>query len=157
MNEQAQELAKTVKELKRLNQHLLFSRVARHLSGRSVHVAFRKPALKGARGVAFRLPSGQAVIHVSNELDEEDTLKVFLHEVSHVKIHYDVLSSSQALNAEPETVVWTSRKAEHDKVHQAQAKEDEVKAQVQKWLTHLQVIAPGKRLEDRLNALLKMS
>ena len=142
-------------ELKSLNIELLFNMVARRLSGRRVQVEFRKPALQGTRGFAFR-DEHQAIIHVSLDLEPAERLKVFLHEVAHVKLHYDILSSNSMFAGEPGSVRWKA-KPEHDERWNAKAKETDVERLAGEWLDYVEEHAAGEGMKFKLKTLLEMS
>lgn len=144
------ELKKALLDVNNAFITLLFHEVGKRLSGRRVFVYFRPPALKGARGIAFKR-SGQAVIHITPGLEDVETLKVFLHEIAHILKHWEILSESPMWNMEPGTLNWTNQ-AQHEKVWNAEQKEDEVSRLSEQWFQY--AVRHGNTLKEWLYSLL---
>lgn len=79
------------------------ARVARHLAGRPVILRDRAPYLKGVLGMLYN-HQGRAVIDISPELEELSSLRMFLHEVSHLKRDFPTLPESSYALLEPASV-----------------------------------------------------
>lgn len=72
----------------------LFERVASRLTGRPVEVRFQEPPIVGCRGLADRDKDGNATITIEPGMDQDNELFVFLHEVAHIKLHYNHMEPS---------------------------------------------------------------
>lgn len=67
---------------------LLMEKAAPVLAGRDVIIRWEKPLDPGANG-SFRKVLNRAVIHIDPDLDLAEAYKVFLHECSHARMHYN--------------------------------------------------------------------
>jgi len=65
----------------------LYSEVAHVLTGNDVILQFKRPVYKNMLACISKNESGKLVIDLTPDLPGELSLKVFLHELSHVKLH----------------------------------------------------------------------
>lgn len=69
-----------------MSDNELWEKAARALTGQPVKVRFRKPVISAYHGQAYR-SAGGAVVDISPEITDDRTkLKVYLHELAHVKL-----------------------------------------------------------------------
>ena len=65
----------------------LYQAIAEQLAGKPVLLRFQQPQYKNYLGCCHMNRRGQIVIDVSPHLDNEQTLRVFLHECAHARLH----------------------------------------------------------------------
>lgn len=141
----------------------LYQRVAKKLSGRVCMVEFVSEPLSGypARGVALK--SGDTgIIRVRDDLEPRERLSTYLHECSHICLHFSGLADISEVSQVLEVREWHTgrapapawlmeqRRAEHDK------REVEAKELSGKWLAYAESHAESKSVSDKLVALLDM-
>lgn len=73
----------------------LYTEVARVLAGKDVILQFKRPVYKNLLGCASKNESGKLVIDLTPDLPGELSLKVFLHELAHIKLHARKYASSR--------------------------------------------------------------
>jgi len=73
----------------------LYSEVARVLTGSNVILQFKRPVYKNMLACVSKNESGKLVIDLTPDLPGEESLKVFLHELAHVKLHSRKFASSR--------------------------------------------------------------
>lgn len=140
---------------------LLYSRVAEKLAGRACTVEFVSEPLSGypARGVALR-DGDTGVIRVRDDLEPRELLRVYLHELSHIRLHFsgladisevsNVLEVRERHTGRAPAPAWLmdKRRAEHDK------REVEARELSERWLSYAESHAKSKSIADKLTALL---
>jgi len=77
--------------------------VAVLLTGRPCEVEYRPPYLAGARGMAAR-DGFRGVIHIDPDLEPEQMLKTFLHELAHIALDFDKLARNGDHKQDPGAV-----------------------------------------------------
>ena len=73
----------------------LYAEVARVLTGSDVILQFKRPVYKNMLACVSKNEGGKIVIDLTPDLPGELSLKVFLHECAHVKLHARKFASSR--------------------------------------------------------------
>ena len=88
------------------------------LAGRSCVIRMQEPATTNSYGTMQVRPDGVPEIHISPGLGPQ-TIKTFLHELAHVRLHYKQIKPSHIHTAAPRTV--TVRKEAKRPIWESQA------------------------------------
>lgn len=128
----------------------LSEKVARHLAGRPVTVRFRRPYLRGYDGMAYNDRKRGAVVDVSPELSEADALRLFLHEVAHIKTDWAEMAPSSLADKPPASVEPSRRFVQNHKVDPSEPAADK---QAREWLEWAEKKAKSKDTAGMLEAL----
>jgi hypothetical protein len=125
---------------------------ARRLIGRDIRLEHRAPGIAGRDGQALKTARGP-VIQICPYC--EDWLSVFLHELAHVKLHYDRLPGEalQALPPQGKNLTGIERLTSsrtHPVINRQEAEADALAA---RWLAYALKVEPYGGMPDRLYAL----
>lgn len=78
-----------------------FQAAADSLGGWPIVVRLREPVDAGARGCTYKAMENYAVIDVKPTGNYMQMFRTFLHEVGHVKLHFDTLQATNDAKLEP--------------------------------------------------------
>lgn len=132
-----------------------FQAAAEKLGNPGVVVRLRKPPIRYARGEFYKLENGVLVMDIDPDLDLDQALKTFLHEVAHSKYHVGVIS----VTTKAETVSGSLNDYDYAPL---EVEESQAEAQAREWLEwvnveaekHLKPTDPeGKKLKIKLALL----
>ena len=115
------------------------------LTGREVEVRFKEPPLDNVRGLAFR-DGSKGVVFISPYLDDSQTLRTLLHEISHIRQDFDVLQDVS--KAEKLAGLYLSE-VKIIPSHREQMS----KALAGKWISKAEELKPGGSWMEKLSAL----
>lgn len=134
---------------------VLYTRAAVKLTGRPVILEWRKPIIPGARGCTVKR-SEDLVVMIAPDLDPDQKLETFLHELAHCLLHESGLIDEKNYQDLPEERekrgyrypdwVFEARARAHEK------REMEARDQVKHWL----FIAGSGSVKDKLLRLLEV-
>ena len=136
----------------------LYKAVGEHLAGTRIILKFQQPGRPDADGQLTRLLDNRALIEVIPYRGEDRTLKIFLHELAHIRLHWKDLQAiepSKALAAAPGTLTPGGDLAKYP------TQENQADALADKWLQyaneHRNRNNDAGPLENKLLALLEMT
>lgn len=121
---------------------------ARSISGRWCDVHFRDPPLKGCRGLAMR-DGDRAVVFVDPDLEGDDMLATLLHELSHVRLHFSLMTD---VNGKKARMIRACHVANVEDILPAE-QEMEARDISNLWGELADVLAPDGNWLQKLNAL----
>ena len=122
------------------------------LTGRPCEVEYRPPYLAGARGMAAR-DGFRGVIHIDPDLEPEQMLKTFLHELAHIALDFDKLARNGDHKQDPGAVALADipRDKRLPAEHELAAEE-----WAQKWVDIAEKLEPRNDYNLRLLALARV-
>ena len=85
----------------------LYKAVSEKLSGRKIILRFVQPSRSDADGQVTRLANGQALVEINPNVEADKEFFNFLHELAHLKLHWDTLVVSEprkAMSLRPRSV-----------------------------------------------------
>ena len=77
----------------------LYKVVGAKLSGRKIILRFVQPSRSDADGQVTRLTTGQALVEINPNVEADKEFFNFLHEIAHLKLHWDTLVVSEPRKA----------------------------------------------------------
>lgn len=102
--------------------------------GKPVSIRWQSPALNSCAGVTMKTKNG-ALIDVSTKVTELEKLKIFLHEVAHVRFHWDTLKESKHIPVlPPESVTFTDEQMRKTEIPGEDLQEREAEKQADEWM-----------------------